>query len=346
MRIERSNNVDNERWLQFVESHPDASIYHHPLWVKSLVETYGYQPVYYLATDDEGRIQAGIPFLLVKGIFGRKKLISLPFSDMCRLLSLNKDAEQLLLAEVLRDAQHDNIDMVEIRSAIENPHFIQSVDQKLSVLPLDDDYERVFSKFHAKSVRWGINKASKSNLTIEFGTDKQKVDKFRALNGGTKKKHGKFPQPVHWFEAIRRNLFENRMGFIVVACYQDKPIAASVFLKHRDTVYHKYNASNDQYLEFQPNNLVLWEAIKWGCLNGYKRFDLGKSDSYHESLLAFKRRWGSEEFDLPFSYYPSVQNIAVDLDTGIRYRVARKIFQVLPVTISQRIGNVLYKYFG
>lgn len=48
------------------------------------------------------------------------------------------------------------------------------------------------------------------------------------------------------------------------------------------------------------NHGILWDAIQWGCENGYHTLDMGRSDLDGEGLLKYKRSWGTTESDLTY----------------------------------------------
>jgi hypothetical protein len=53
--------------------------------------------------------------------------------------------------------------------------------------------------------------------------------------------------------------------------------------------YHLSGTYSDA-MAMAPNNLLLWEAARWGCRNGFTTFHLGggTSDSPDDSLFRFK----------------------------------------------------------
>jgi len=59
--------------------------------------------------------------------------------------------------------------------------------------------------------------------------------------------------------------------------------------------YNKYGASEKAYHHLRPNNLIMWEAIKWCAQNGFKTFSLGRTEPENEGLLQFKQGWGTTE---------------------------------------------------
>ena len=63
---------------------------------------------------------------------------------------------------------------------------------------------------------------------------------------------------------------------------------------------YKYGASQPDYLAGRPNNLVMWEAIRWYGRNGFSQFDMGRSEPDNAGLNQFKNGWGTEVETLPY----------------------------------------------
>ena len=55
-----------------------------------------------------------------------------------------------------------------------------------------------------------------------------------------------------------------------------------------------------EYFSLCPNNLLYWEMIRWGCKNGYQRFDFGRS-SPDSGTYRFKKQWGAKEEAAPLA---------------------------------------------
>ena len=87
------------RWEQFVSSHPDASIYHHPSWLSALESEYGQKCVSLACVDEQGRVCAVLPLFYTKGLplnlgplsTGRR-LSSLPRTPMSGPLATSPEA--------------------------------------------------------------------------------------------------------------------------------------------------------------------------------------------------------------------------------------------------------------
>jgi CelD/BcsL family acetyltransferase involved in cellulose biosynthesis len=83
-------------------------------------------------------------------------------------------------------------------------------------------------------------------------------------------------------------------------------LAAGLFLHWYHTLTYKYSASDDEGQKLKPNHLLTWTAIRWGCENGFKIFDFGRTDVKDEGLRTFKNRWGAKELPLIYSTLSTV----------------------------------------
>jgi CelD/BcsL family acetyltransferase involved in cellulose biosynthesis len=117
-----------------------------------------------------------------------------------------------------------------------------------------------------------------------------------------------------------------------------------VFLHHRGVLTYKYGASDAHALPLRPNNLLFWEAIRWGCENGMECLDLGRTDIGQEGLRAFKLAWGAEEEELVYTHLGTGRPRTAD-----RGRLGRALSAGLrrtPPITSRIVGEALYRHAG
>ena len=84
-------------------------------------------------------------------------------------------------------------------------------------------------------------------------------------------------------------------------CIKEGKIIAGAAIKIRENRTILFlNASNHEFLKFQPNNLLYWHIVEWSKRNNYQIFDLGgyqlkaKEGSKLYEINKFKERWGGE----------------------------------------------------
>jgi lipid II:glycine glycyltransferase (peptidoglycan interpeptide bridge formation enzyme) len=80
-----------------------------------------------------------------------------------------------------------------------------------------------------------------------------------------------------------------------------KILATWILFVWKDTLYYPYGASSEEHKEVMANNLMMWEAIRFGKKLGLKKFDLwGKEEGkgftkfkegYNPQVVRFLGTW-------------------------------------------------------
>jgi hypothetical protein len=91
------------RWEAFIDSHPDALIYHHPDWLTALEREYGQKCISLACAGENGEVRGilplfttkGLPLKLVRNATG-KRLSSLPRTPVAGPLAVADAAVQEL----------------------------------------------------------------------------------------------------------------------------------------------------------------------------------------------------------------------------------------------------------
>src|SRR5437773_8962055 len=74
--------LDDRRWREFVESRPDSTIFHHPMWAKLLADCYGYRAM--AVVLEAGGAGAACPPAVSVGLpGGPRPRAPLPFTGPC-----------------------------------------------------------------------------------------------------------------------------------------------------------------------------------------------------------------------------------------------------------------------
>jgi lipid II:glycine glycyltransferase (peptidoglycan interpeptide bridge formation enzyme) len=133
------------------------------------------------------------------------------------------------------------------------------------------------------------------------------------------------------------------LGFILLAYAGDQCIAAGLFLHWQKILVYKYASSDDTGQGLRPNHLLTWTAIRWGCENGYKIFDFGRTDIENEGLRTFKNRWGADEIPLSYSYFPAKP---IHSSKSRISSLMNVILRNSPLWVCRSTGELLYKHFG
>lgn len=334
-----------EQWDAFVESHPEGSPYHLSCWLRTIQKTYSFKPLMYVLKNGNGKISGIFPCFFIRSLFTGSRVVSLPFSDQCGPLFNDHHQEKDALAEIVEE--HGNqVSYIEIRSPLsEESGFACHNYYKRHILQLSPDPSEVRKGINKRTIQYSIRKAKKVGVEIKEENNQFGIEEFYRLNMLTRKKHGVPSQPMKFF----RNLFEYMVSkgyaFILLAFYDSKVIAASLFFKFKETLHYKYNASDPQYLSgAKPNHLLTWHAIEQGCLGGHRFLDFGRTSPDNKGLTRYKEMWGARPVDAPYYYYPRITGASATEESGKLYKTMTSIWRKLPEPILERIGPMIYKH--
>jgi lipid II:glycine glycyltransferase (peptidoglycan interpeptide bridge formation enzyme) len=349
MKISLVDPVSDIRWDEFVDGQQLGTIYHTSAWARVIQEAYGYLPRYLVLEDDGGRVKAALPSYLIKSPLTGSRLVCLPFSDYCFPLGEENDVK-LLLDAIKKEVAIKAVSYLELRGWQTglNPvkqDFLRRDYHLLYLIDLKKGIETVRENLH-HSVKRGIHQAEQRGVTARLTREEADIEHFYRLNVATRKKLGVLPQPKAFFKALFRNVIARDMGFILLAEWEGKVVAGIVFLTYNGTIYYKFNASDENYLQKRPNHMAIWRALEYACDKGYKNFDFGRCSPEEEGLRTFKSRWGAREVSQPYYYYPRVKGFTTVPEDSLRYRSMRLFSHLMPTVIFRAAGSILYKHLA
>ncbi|MCK4330061.1 peptidoglycan bridge formation glycyltransferase FemA/FemB family protein [candidate division WOR-3 bacterium] len=342
-----------KRWDEFVDNHPQGTVFHLSNWARVIQKSYGYIPYYFILEDSNKKIKAGCPFFLIKSWLTGNRLVCLPFSDYCDPLIDSKQSLDLLLGAIKNYVKDSTVIQLRTLSTknLEKDIFLKQGFSEWSyyktfLINLCGGLELVRKRFDRKAVRQAITKSIRSGVHIERGNTEGDLVEHYKLITATRKKLGVIPQPYRFFQNLWQIMITKNLGFLLLAKYNGIPVASAIFLTYKGTIFPKFNGSDQRFLNLQPNNLLYWSAIEWGVKNGYACFDFGRTSPDNSGLIAFKRRWGTEERDLSYYYWPVVKGITSTELKSLKYRMITSVLRRTPTVISRAAGELLYKHLG
>lgn len=336
--------LTDRKWLTFIDRQSGVNIFHHPYWVKMLEQCYGFRPFAITLMDKTGTVRAGLPIVEINRFLKGQRWISLPFSDHCSPLADDPETMNCLIDSLRTFSQAPGSPRIEIRwdptgqSALHTP-----IPYILHVLHLDSDAEKVAFQIHHSHLR-NIKLAQSRGVLIKRGTAHADMEVFYNLHVDTRRKQGVPVQPHIYFELLDELIIQKGLGFILLAYYGQKCLAGAVFLHWKRTLTYKYGASAEEGLNLRPNHLIFWNAIQWGCENGYSFLDFGRSDINNSGLRIFKSRWGAKELPLRYFNLPSSIN-SVD-QNNILISMMRILIRRSPTWMCRLAGEFYYRFFS
>jgi hypothetical protein len=333
--------LTDDRWVELVERHPQASVFHTRGWLDALRRTYGYEP-YVLTTSADGPLRNGLVVCRVKTWLARR-LVSLPFADHCDPLVDDPEDAAALASRLRDDALGGGWRSVEVRSRGDVLWgFSAGAAYCLHTVDLAASSEKVFGRFHPSSTQRAIRRAEREGLRYESGVSESLLTRFYGLLRLTRRRHGLPPQPFAWFRNLATCLGSGVA--IHLASKDQRPVAALLTISFGKTMVYKYGGSDAAQHKLGGMPFLFWRAIQDAQANGVETLDLGRSDLDQPGLIAFKDHLGATQRPLTYSRCPPRRPESQGVG-GIAL-AARGALRRLPETALELAGRLIYRHLG
>jgi CelD/BcsL family acetyltransferase involved in cellulose biosynthesis len=348
-------------WDAFVESHRDASVFHHSAWLRTLESEYGGRVMRLAYLDPDGELRGVLPLQLARGLpLSRKdrlsghRLSSLPRTPTAGPLAGDPVGAAMLLRGAV-ERVHANPGL-QLQLKVDGPHLDGLVDGlegersfQTFVLELPRSPEELRfgrARNHAR-IRWSVHKAQRNGVRIRLAETERDLRAWYRLYLETMRHHAIPPRPYRLFSAMWTRLRRHDLMDLLLAEHHDAAgttlIAGSIFFRFGETVFYGFNGSHRGALSFRPNDVIIWKAINDACERGYRRFDLGEVDAFSSTLATFKRKWGTQPYWLYRYYYPS-QPAERPTTERMSVRAGRALWRHLPLRGTALLGERIYSY--
>ncbi len=306
---------------------------------------------HYLAlVSENGDINAALPIFEVRSWLTGHRLVSLPYATLCDPLIKDRNEFELLAKEAIALADRLGARSFEIRTHltsefVSDQRFGESLIYKHHFLSLERDDDVMMKSFDRTCVRQRIQRAVKSNFTLQTVENESQLSDFYTLYVHGRKHLGLPPQPYKFIRLLWNNFAPSGAVEILTARLNGQMIAAILMLKYRDRVSVEYSAHDEQYRNVSPVHFLFWEAIKLSRSRGFRIFDFGRTEESNQSLMDFKRHWGTTIVDLPEYYFPKGR-MEKRRSESFEYRMMRNLCRVAPPRLLPSIGKFCYRHLG
>ena len=341
------NPLSDPRWLELVENHSDASIFHSSAWLASLQRTYGYEPVVFTTSPPKVPLTNGIVFCRVKSWLTGARLVSLPFSDHCQpLVNSAEDLSSMLRAlEAEIDRNYNYIELRPLNIGIEQQlpgfcQFTESATFHYHSLDLRAGLNELFQRMHKSCVQRKIRRAEREVLSYEEGRSEEILRKFYSLLVLTRRRQGVPPQPLAWFRNLAHCLGETLTVRLVSK--SGSPVASIMTIRYKGEEVYKYGSSDARFHALGGMQLLFWRAICDAKEAESKRMDLGRSEIDNAGLNTFKLHLGASCSVVKYYRFPSMPVASGAWQTSL----FPKLSTHLPRRFFVAAGKLLYRHVG
>jgi len=188
------------------------------------------------------------------------------------------------------------------------------------ILDLTKSEDELLKNMKSKT-RYNIKLSEKKGVVVKEVSDNEGFKIFSDLYFKTCKRQKYFGHTQTYHKVIW-NTLKNNIAHILIAFYNNIPLAAYELFYFKNKFYYTYGGTSDEYRNLMASNLLMWEAIRLGKKLGAKEFDMWGSlpQNYDQKnpwagFTRFKEGYGTAfvqtigSYDLIFSpFYYKIYN--------------------------------------
>jgi len=305
LNVVTPDQIDSGLWSEFVMNHPEGTIFQTPEMYQVYKSSEGFEPVAFFVTQDnaiKGMVLATLQSennIFLKSLTSRSliwgaPLIKLDIDSKMVFLNLFKKYNQIVGHRVLYTQVRNISDLSNYKNLFYRVGF--NYEEHLNyIINLKKGKEVIWRSMNKKR-RNSIRKGKNSGILIE---------KVRNLDD-LKKTYEVLAEVYKTIRPLESySLFSNSFSLLnskgMIQClnanYNGKIIATVCLLRYKGRIFNWYAGGRREYLCYNPNDLLMWHAIKEGIRDNFDIFDFGGAGKPNEDygVRDFKKKFGGKE---------------------------------------------------
>jgi peptidoglycan pentaglycine glycine transferase (the first glycine) len=277
-------------WDRFLETHPEAHLLQTSQW-GALKEKFGWQ------AETVQTEHAGALVLFRRLPLGR----TLAYVPMGPYPAHPESLRELLPAldslcrqkkSILLKIEPDCPDSVDIRSELTqlgfqpSPQHIQP--PRTILLDISGTEDVALARIKSKT-RYAIRSSEKRGVRVFASTD---IGIFYGLMRETSERDAFAIHSEEYFRAVFSTFTPHLDMELLIATYEEKPIAGVIVFARGHRAWYLYGASTEAHRDLMAPRLLQWESIRWAKSRGCTLYDLWGIPDHDEAQLEaeFDRR--------------------------------------------------------
>jgi FemAB-related protein (PEP-CTERM system-associated) len=327
-------------WDAYVHGAAEAGFFHLAGWKRVVEKTYGHQTRYLMVKD--GREVRGIlPLFIVKNRLFGVHVSSTPGA----ICASDPTAGQRLLEAAIAIAGEVDADdlLLSAGTRVWDGDLVTIQHHCSQRLALPPDPAQLWQSI-SRHKRKNINKAEREGLSVTIGCQEQLEFFYEVFS--------------HNLRDLGTPVFDKRLLYhimsefpeqtrILVVKKDTQPIGSLLLFVGDKVVYAQWAASFQTFRAYRPNDLLYWEMLRWACEQGFYCCDMGRSQ-WGSGNYTFKELWGAKTYPLYYQYFlrrgADIPDFDLKVDRVLKYRLAVRAWQRLPVELTRVVGPYLRKY--
>lgn len=277
------DDVNVEKWYEFVKNHPYGNIFQTPQIVELYKETKNYNPVVLIAEDEVNilGVLVGVIQKEFKGILGYFTARCIVYGgplvkndDSYIIERLLLDLNQSVSTRVIYTQFRNFFDLDKARLNFEKVGF--KYEPHLDIhIDLKQQPKEYWIGLKSK-LRQNIRKAEKKGIRFEQIANRAELEEGYSILNNVYNDAG-LPLPDFSFFLNAYGIFtEKGNAAFFKATYKEEIVGVRFVLLYNNLVFDWYAGSKKEYYKYYPNDFLIYRVLEWGMKNEqYKLFDFG-----------------------------------------------------------------------
>jgi hypothetical protein len=346
-------------WEKYVSGNPDAVLFHHPAWFKSLGKENDQDIIRLVCKDQSGKLVGVMPMIKTRGmpfgiggVIASRRISCLPRTPFCGPVADSALATELLIKKAVQIAQSNKNCRLQIKSmnpnlSPENPEIPPFFWRNTYVKLIPDRSEKLRfgnPRNHGRVIS-SVHKAKSSGALVRISANKDDLAAWYCLYLKTMQRHMVPARSFRFFSELWDNCFPKEYLTLVVAeisCNNKRRmIAGSIFLLFNQWSYYAFNGSDPDYYALRPNDYIQWHFQKFAHERGFRSLDLGEVAEGNDGLRDFKKKWDCSLMPLYHYYYPLLPQRRANKENELFPRMLLPLWRNLPVSVTSLAGRYI-----
>ena len=300
MKVLLNSEIDRAEWGAFVEAHPKGNVFQTPQMFDVYQQTPGYAPQVIALEQDKQMV--GLMMWVVmreKGLkawFSARSIIQgAPISKDDKpeyIIALLEAYEQMRDKAVIYTQVRNHFEMLTVNDAFQQCGY-RFASHLNFIITLDNE-ESVWDRIGKGRIKQ-IKKAQKNGLNVDVYEPGQITEKLIAQGYEViRSVYQRAGLPLTDLAQIQATNEQGLLVVFVVRNAEGEMLGCRFGLLYRDSIYGWYAGSYSQYYSLFPNDMLIWETLRWGINHGFRTFDYGGAGEPNKpyGVRAFKQQMG------------------------------------------------------
>lgn len=122
--------------------------------------------------------------------------------------------------------------------------------------------------------RYNMRLAQRHGVVVREDNSNSAFEEYIRLTFETAKRQQFYVHDEQYHRQMWATLRSSGIAHLLTATWKDQILVAWIVFTFKDVIYYPYGASSDEHRDLMASNLMMWEAMRFGKLQGYRIFDL------------------------------------------------------------------------